>query len=158
MTTTSAPALVSVPALRVWIRDRVGPIDCDRCRGRRAYVCMACAGDGVCLCNMDYEHTCRSCGGRGFHKCAACTMTIEWEDIPRPLVRICNVEVGAWDLLDALSLLRTSVARAQAEGERLVLHTDKDRRVVEPAAHYDTRTQQPVLDYPTDQMVLPVDA
>ena len=33
---TTASALVSVPALSVWIRGRIGQTDCKECRGRRA--------------------------------------------------------------------------------------------------------------------------
>jgi len=147
-------AVISVPALRAWIRDRLGPSDCGRCHGRRAYVCSACKGEGWRCCDMDHEHDCRSCHGTGFFKCP-CTPTIEWDDIPRPLVRLCGVEVGAWDLLDKLATIRALVVNVRAErGSVIIAH--HDACVAVTLAPPGSNEPQPtgVFDYPTDQMVL----
>jgi len=104
---------------------------------------------------MDYEHTCRSCRGTGFHKCA-CTPRIEWEEIPRPLVRLAGIEVSAWDLLDQLSAMRSLVARAEVERGVLHLHARQTAYVLAPPERYEPHKNQPVFDYPTEQLVLPL--
>lgn len=150
--------VVSLPALRVWVRDRVGPLDCKTCGGRRAFVCQSCKGDGSCECDMGYDHNCRSCSGSGFAKCHACTPRIEWEQIPRPLVRLCGVDVVAWDLLDTLSSMPALVAHARRDGDGLHLQTRKlERRVASPA-YWEPHKNQPVFDdYPVGQLVLQFD-
>ncbi len=151
-----SPTLVSVPALSVWVRDRVGPIDCTACGGRRAYVCMSCKGQGGCECDMGYEHSCGTCSGTGFRKCRECTPKIEWEEIPRPVVRLCGVDVSAWDLMDQLSSIRSIIVRALADGTQLQLQTRRTKRIVSPIGRHEPRKNQPVYEYPVEQLVLPL--
>jgi hypothetical protein len=153
-----AAAVVSMPAMRVWIREQVeslGPVDCDKCGGRRAHVCIDCKGQGGRFCSLDHEHTCRVCSGSGFSKCKACTERIEWEQIPRPQISVCGVELSAWDLLDALRELPGLVAHVQRADLSIVLRAGRRERRVEPLPHYEPRKLQPVFDYPDEQMVLP---
>jgi hypothetical protein len=155
---TLEPTIISLPSLRVWIRDRVGPLDCKTCGGRRAFVCQSCKGEGACECDMGYDHTCHSCRGTGFSKCETCTPKIEWEQIPRPRVRLCGVDVLAWDLLDALSAMPALVAQARRDGDGLHLQARTLERRVHAPSYWEPRKDQPVYDdYPVGQLVLRFD-
>ena len=150
------PVLVSVPALSAWVRERVGPGECQRCRGRLAWVCVSCEGEGSRECDMGHEHMCDSCRGVGFYKCELCKPKVEWEEIPRPLVRLCGVDVGAWDLLDQLSSIRSLVVQAQREGDLLHLRTRSAKYMLAPPDRCEPYKSQPLLDYPIEQLVLPL--
>lgn len=105
---------------------------------------------------MGHDHDCDSCRGVGLYTCEVCKPKVEWEEIPRPLVRLCGVEVGAWDLLDRLSSIRSLVVRAHREGGLLHLRTRSAKYTVAPPDRFETFKNQPLLDYPIEQMVLPL--
>lgn len=134
--------------MHVWVRERVGPIECDRCRGRLAFVCGECHGEGAVECNMGHDHGCPTCDGTGFRKCV-CTPRIEWNEIPRPLVELCGIAVSAWDLLDKLSSIRALIVKAREVHTMLELQTRSALYTVPAGLRHESESQsQPLLRYP----------
>ena len=58
--------------------------------------------------------------------------------------------------MDQLSSIRSIIVRALADGTQLQLQTRRTKRIVSPIGRHEPRKNQPVYEYPVEQLVLPL--